>query len=98
MAVDTDQSEQGLIIFADGVLVAVLSFLNETVDGELHLLRRVPVRKASAPLSDSPRPRCVTRKHVGRKRALNCSLTHIGIAGAKLGDAALDVFCFGDSR
>jgi hypothetical protein len=35
VAVDGDQSEAGVIVFADGVLVAVLSCLNETVDGEL---------------------------------------------------------------
>jgi hypothetical protein len=35
VAVDTDQSEPGVIVFADGVLVAVLSCLKETVEGEL---------------------------------------------------------------
>jgi hypothetical protein len=35
VAVDADQSEQGLMVFADGVLVAVFSYLKETVDGEL---------------------------------------------------------------
>jgi hypothetical protein len=35
VAVDTANSEQGLIVFADGVLVAVFSHLESTVDGEL---------------------------------------------------------------
>jgi hypothetical protein len=35
VAVDGDKSEQGLIVFADGVLVAVFSYLKETVDGSL---------------------------------------------------------------
>jgi hypothetical protein len=35
VAVDGDKSEQGLMVFADGVLVAVFSYLKETVDGEL---------------------------------------------------------------
>jgi hypothetical protein len=35
VAANGDKSEQGLIIFADGVLVAVFSHLKETVDREL---------------------------------------------------------------
>ena len=35
IAVDGDKSEPGFLIFADGVLVAVLSHLKETVEGEL---------------------------------------------------------------
>jgi hypothetical protein len=35
VAVDSDKSEKGLLVFADGILVAVFSHLNETVDGEL---------------------------------------------------------------
>jgi hypothetical protein len=35
VAVDGDQSEAGVILFADGVLVAVLSCLKEPVDREL---------------------------------------------------------------
>ena len=35
VAVDRDQSEAGVIVFVKGVLVAVLSCLKGTVDGEL---------------------------------------------------------------
>jgi hypothetical protein len=35
IAVDGDKSEQGYLIFADEVLVAVISYLKETVDGQL---------------------------------------------------------------
>ena len=35
VAVNGDKSEPGFLIFADGVLVAVLSHLEETVDGAL---------------------------------------------------------------
>jgi hypothetical protein len=35
VAVNDDKSEPGFLIFADGVLVAVLSHLKETVDGAL---------------------------------------------------------------
>jgi hypothetical protein len=35
VAVDDDKTENGLIVFADGVLVAVFSYLKKTVDGEL---------------------------------------------------------------
>jgi hypothetical protein len=35
VAASADQSEQGFLIFADGILVAVISRLEETVDGEL---------------------------------------------------------------
>jgi hypothetical protein len=35
VAVDGDQSEPGCLVFADGVLVAVISHLQNTVDGEL---------------------------------------------------------------
>ncbi len=35
VAVDGDKSEPGCLVFADGVLVAVISHLEETVDGEL---------------------------------------------------------------
>ena len=35
VAVDGDKSEAGYLLFADGVLVAVISNLKETVDGAL---------------------------------------------------------------
>jgi hypothetical protein len=35
VAVDGDKSEQGFMVFADGVLVAVFSCLKETVESEL---------------------------------------------------------------
>ena len=35
IAVDGNKSEPGFLILADGILVAVISHLQETVDGEL---------------------------------------------------------------
>jgi hypothetical protein len=35
VAVDGNKSEPGCLIFADGILVAVISHLEETVEGEL---------------------------------------------------------------
>jgi hypothetical protein len=35
VAVDGDKSEPGCLVFADGILVAVISHLQNTVDGEL---------------------------------------------------------------
>jgi hypothetical protein len=35
VAVDASRSEQGLLVFVDGALVAVFSHLNETCEGDL---------------------------------------------------------------
>src|SRR5687768_6322712 len=62
VAVDGDKSEQGYLIFADGVLVAVLSHLKETVDGDFGIAGMW--KPASVPVTGS----CRRQSSTARKR------------------------------